>query len=224
MRFCLAESMFVPLGTVLLLSGCGGAFRTDEPLQGPLPDTNAHVAAHVVMNALENAGIPDGGGKEIRFSVSSVGKEHGIMEIVGHEFLIGRGYAVNANPESSGRLPECIIGIDTLFVNLDRDTDDADAIVRYASARIKAELTGTGSPVSAGNTINANRPIDTRQIYIGTAEYRDTFPRRLTDVTGTGAPYVNMFPSRERVKNTARPLLLGTLITALVWLLYSYRG
>ena len=225
MKFCLAGSVYLLLGIGLLLpAGCGGAFRADEQLQSPIPETNTYVASLVVRKALEDAGIPDGGGADVLFSVSVSGTAQNIMATAGPEFLMDRGYTVSENREGNEQIPECIISVDTLYVNLDRDNNAAGTIVRYAAARIKAELTRIGSTGSAGNSVNSYSPVGIRNVYVGTAEYRDSFPRRLTDVTGTGAPYVNLFPSRERMKNTVRPLLFGTITTALVWLLYSYRG
>jgi hypothetical protein len=212
------------LGVTFMLSGCGGAFRANEPLSGQIPETNVYVAEHVVKAALENAGIPNGGGAEIRFSVASAGTAQEIIAAVGPEFLLGRGYTITESRDRFGQIPECIVSIDTLYVNLDRGNGSGGMIDRYAEARIKAELTGIGSAGSARDAMNDDQPAGMRKVYIGSAEYRDSFPRRLIDVTGTGKYYINMFPSRERLKKNVRPLLLGTIMTALVWLLYSYRG
>jgi hypothetical protein len=226
---------FCPAGRVCLLlilslfpiAGCGSAFRAEEPFQGTIPKTNSHVAEIVVRSALENAGIPGGNGAAVRFSVDSSGTSHDIMAIAGPEFLLNLGYTVSESPEINGSIPEFTIGIDTLFVNLEHEKNVTRTIERIAVARISAVLTATGANDLTGNarsTVGNGSKGGTKKVFIGTAEYRDSFPARMLDAAGTEEPYVSMFPSREHIRSITQPLLLGITMTALVWLLYSYRG
>ncbi|MFC1552756.1 hypothetical protein ACFL6P_09375 [Candidatus Latescibacterota bacterium] len=205
-------------------AGCGSMFRAEAPFQGTIPKTNSHVAEIVVRSALENAGIPVGRGAEVRFSMDSSGDAHDIMAIAGPEFLLDHGYTVSESPGTNESIPEFRFGIDTLYVNLDRDKNVPRTIGRIAAANIRAVLAGSGDVESAGSTGDARGTGGAKKVFIGAAKYSDSFPAQMMEATGTEEPYINRFPSREHIKSMTQPLLLGITMTALVWLLYSYRG
>ncbi|MFC1541339.1 hypothetical protein ACFL50_02680 [Candidatus Latescibacterota bacterium] len=194
------------LGLLFWVAGCGSMFQTEEPFHGEIPKANSQIAEIVVESALEKAGIPGGRGFEIRFVVENTGIGSDILEMVIPEFLLEHGYVVS---EKNGLVPEFRFSVDTLYVNLERAENDTQTIRRYAVANIGAVLTDSDG---------------TKKIFFGSGEYQDSFALVMMETAGTSAPFVYPFSSREHLKDKIQPVLLGITMTALVWLLYSYRG
>ncbi|MFC1538955.1 hypothetical protein ACFL6H_05985 [Candidatus Latescibacterota bacterium] len=194
------------LGLLFWVAGCGSMFQTEEPFHSEIPKTNSQIAEIVFESALEKAGIPGGRGVEIRFVVENniIGSD--ILEMVAPEFLLNHGYIVS---EKNGLVPEFRFSVDTLYVNLERAENDAQTIQRYAMANIGAVLTDSGG---------------TKKVFIGSGKYQDSLPFGMMEAVGTHETYVHRFPSQEHIREKFQPVLLGITMTALVWLLYSYRG
>ncbi|MFC1490949.1 hypothetical protein ACFL6K_07040, partial [Candidatus Latescibacterota bacterium] len=99
-----------------------------------------------------------------------------------------------------------------LYINIERVKTAEQTISRFASTNIRAVLT---APDNVGST---------KKVFIGSAEYQDSFPKQMIEVSGIDEPYINLFPSKKYIANNIKPIFLGITMTALVWLLYSYRG
>ena len=182
------------------------------------------------------------------------GVEDNLLGIIALEFLLKHGYRVVENKDSSPihSGTEIRFSLDTLYVNLyprldrgeSRTTKMSKLIRRHSEAHIKivflivrAEHVQPAcqscSPVRRTRTMEggADRPLlpEFKKVYKGRGVMEDTFPSYMLesvipDLIGDGESFTTIFPAQDRIIKNVQPFLLGITMTALVWLLYSYRG
>ena len=63
-----------------------------------------------------------------------------------------------------------------------------------------------------------------KKVYKGYGVLEDTFPFQMLESVRDGESFTTIFPAQDRIRKNVQPFLLGITMTALVWLLYSYRG
>ena len=208
-RYC--RNSFVYLVQIVLLIGClgcGNALRGHEQFQSDIPPSNIHVGEMAIESALVNSGIPEGLGTEVVCTVDGEGKADNLLDINAVEFLLSHGYIVYKNKQST---PVIRFSLDTLYVNLDikREKNEGKVIQRYSEARVSAVYHKTSG---------------IKKVYIGRGAHEDSFPYKMLDTVGNNESFVSLFPANERITEKAKPFLLGIGMSALLWLLYSYRG
>ncbi|HDY86872.1 MAG TPA: hypothetical protein ENH82_02015 [bacterium] len=188
--------------------GCSGAFRSNELNQNKIPPSNIHVSQTAIKAALENSGIPQGNGTGVVCNIDGATKADYLLDNIASEYLLGHGYRVFENKKS---IPEIRFNLDTLYVNLDikRKKKEVKLIQRYSEARISVVFL---------------LPSGVKEVYKGRGTYEDAFPFKMLDSTGKNEPFVTYSPVYDRIAKKAKPFLLGITMTALAWLLYSYRG
>jgi len=202
---------WIRLVQVVLLTGClgcGNGLRKHEQFQSDIPQSNIHVGEKAIVSALENSGIPEGHGAEVVCVVEGKGKADNLLEMSASEFLLGHGYIVFKNKLS---IPVIRFSLDSLFVNLDikREKNEGKVIQRYSEARVSAVF---------------NKTSGIKEVFIGRGTHEDSFPFEMLDTVGNNESFVNLFPANERFTEKVKPFLVGIGMSALLWLLYSYRG
>jgi len=190
------------------LAGCSSVFQGKESYRSEMPLSNVNVGEIVIERALENAGIPRGHGTEVFYQVDETSKASNLLEIIALEFLLRHGYRIVENKKS---IPEIRFSLDTLYVNLDirRTKSLSKIIIRNSEARIGAVFQDTSG---------------LNKIYKGKGLHNDIFPFQILDSVGNSEPFVTIFQTQDRIAEKVKPFFLGFTMTALVWLLYSYRG
>ena len=68
------------------------------------------------------------------------------------------------------------------------------------------------------------KPSGIKKVYKGCGVLNDTFPFQMLETVKGGESFTTIAPDQDRIKKNVYPFLLGITMTALVWLLYSYRG
>ena len=191
------------------LAGCSSVFQGEEQYKSEIPLSNVNVGEIVIELALENAGIPRGHGTEVVYKVDKAGKASNLLEIIALEFLLKHGYRIVENKQS---IPEIRFSLDTLYVNLDikRTKSLSKIITRNSEARIGAVFQETSG---------------LKKIYRGSGVYNDMFPFQKLDLVGNKEPFVTVLSAQDDgIAEKVKPFFLGITMTALAWLLYSYRG
>ncbi len=195
---------------VLLIGciSCGNAFRIHKHLQSDIPPSNTHVGEKAIASALLNSGIPECNGIEVVCVVDGEGKANNLLKISAPEFLLTHGYSVFTDKQST---PVIRFSLDTLYVNLDikREKNEEKKIQRYSEARVSAVYYKTSA---------------IKEVYIGHGVHEDSFPFKMLDTAGNNESFVHFNPATERISEKIKPFLLGVSMSALIWLLYSYRG
>lgn len=190
------------------LAGCSSVFQGEKPYKSEIPLSNVNVGEIVIERALENAGLPRGHGIEVIYQVDGASKASNLLEIIALEFLLRNGYRIVENKQP---IPKIRFSLDTLYVNLDiKRTKSLDKIIRRDSeARIGAVFQETSG---------------LKKIYKGRGVYQDIFSFQMLDSVGDKEPFVTVFSAQDGIAGKVKPFFLGITISALTWLIYSYRG
>jgi len=190
------------------LAGCGSVFQGGEPHEIEIPLSNLNVGEIVIERALEKAGIPMGHSTEVVCQVDEASEYGNFLEIVALEFLLGHGYRIVENKKS---IPEIRFSLDTLYVNLNikRTKSLSKIIIRNSEACIGAVFRETSG---------------LKKIYKGCGLHNDVFPFNTLESVGNNESFVNIFLAQDGIAEKVKPFFLGLTMTALAWLLYSYRG
>ena len=245
-RVCLFQGLLL-LGFI----GCSSVFRGEEPefrIQNSefrineIPVSNAQVAQKVIELALENAGVPYGKGtlvalqrsenEEVSYKVDGDSEEDNLLRIIALEFLLKHGYRVSEFRihNSEFTIPVIRFSLDTLYVNLyprldprldrggSRTTKMSKLTRRHSEAHIKIVFL-----IVRAEHVQPLLP-EFKKVYKGRGVMEDTFPSYMLESVGEGESFTTIFPAQDRIIKNVQPFLLGITITALVWLLYSYRG
>jgi len=150
--------------------------------------------------------------------------------------------------ETKNEIPEIRFGLDTLYVNLYPRLDRGSRTknIRCVEAQRVSKLIRRHSdpPAIVVRRAGAHTGIVflklsvhrglinqtlTKKVYKGRGVMEDTFPFHLLPSVGNGESFTTIFPEQDPrlvrgIKKNVQPFLLGITMTALVWLLYSYRG
>jgi hypothetical protein len=205
----LKGAVFILSGSVCLgFIGCGIPYRGIKSMEAPIPPSNIQVEEKVIALAINNLGIPEGHGNEVRCVAEGDDKAHDMVRIIAPEILLGYNYRIL---EKNSPIPELRFAVDTLYVTLtiERSKLTGKRIKRFAEAHISAIFLQTDG---------------TRQVYRGTGTFDDSFASHMLQSVRSRDPYVIDLVSGNRLTEKFKPLVIGVALTVLAWTLYSYRG
>ena len=167
--------------------------------------------------------------------------KHGYRVVENNDSLVAlqRSDSLRCNAgETKNEIPEIRFGLDTLYVNLYPRLDRGSRTknIRCVEAQRVSKLIRRHSEAHTGIVflkLSVRRGLInqtlTKKVYKGRGVMEDTFPFHLLPSTGNGESFTTIFPEQDPrlvrgIKKNVQPFLLGITMTALVWLLYSYRG
>jgi len=192
----------------VICTGCGSMGRRSVPLHISIPPSHTTIAETALMLALDDSALPEVLNTEVVCQVGNGGSGAHFLRNRSFEFLMNRGYSVYDHRDG---LPIITVYLDTLYVRLypDRTDGGEKVICRHGEARI--------SLVYSDNPGN-------RKVFTGRGISDDCFPIGMLKAAGDNESFVIYRPAYTVLKEKGEPIVIGTAMTLLLWLLYSYRG
>ncbi len=198
------------MASVIFAAGCGMTAVQSPRGVNDLPLSNMQIMEKAVWEALENAGVSEGNNEPLRLEFrGEEGMPESLLTVLVPGFLKNLGYEVS---ESGVHSSVVMVRADTMAVslNIERRLFGRDRVLRLAEVSLVLEKHGSNG---------------TKSVYEGSYAASDEFPLTYLLAVGNGETFVTVYDTGNILSgNHGKPLVLGITMTALVWLLYAYRG
>jgi hypothetical protein len=193
--------------SLLILPDCGYLKKADRISAEALPVSNKAAAEKAVLISFTNSGIPDGNGENISFKTVNRNVKNIIIGLTGPEFFSNKGYKVL---QDIATVTDVTVSVDTLYVEIDK-------------LKIKGKGKFYKRDATAEITSTFKKSDGSEKIYKGVGAYGDTLSGKMLKYLNKDASIACIYDD-EKIITKVKPVLAGTTLTLLLWLLYSYRG
>ncbi len=185
------------------MSGCGWV-KHGGPAVGEMPVSHAAVKEMVLRDALAKLSLPEHLEEGVVISVKSGGESGDLLRILAASMLKDRGFRVFTESQNAATLE---LELEKLSIVL---TDAGEKGPRLAARNAEAHIVATVSGEEG------------RRVFTADGHYNDRYPVKL--LAYTKDPHVIDKLDEGRLFPLLKPLAIGTVLTVIAWMLYSYRA